>query len=43
MRDLVRKRIYLKKYDRFKTYTGGKFTRLDEETHLPIGLDSSVD
>lgn len=40
VRDLVRKKIYLKKYDRFKTYTGGKFTRLDDETSLPIGLDS---
>ena len=43
VRDLVRKKIYLKKYDRFKTFSGGKFSKFDEETHLPVGLDSDFD
>lgn len=43
MRDMVRKKIYLKKYDRFKTFSGGAMNKFDPETQLPLGVDSDFD
>ena len=39
----MRKKLYLRKYDRFKTYTGGTFKSFDKETLLPLGVDSDFD
>lgn len=30
IRTLVRRKIYLKKYEKFKKYTGGRITRMDK-------------
>ena len=37
---LVRERLYLPVYDKFKKYSGGKSSRVDKDTKLLLGIDS---
>jgi hypothetical protein len=42
-RALVRNKIYLNKYEKFRRYSGGKTFRLDKDTNLFFGMDSDFD
>lgn len=43
MRTLVRHRLYLPKYNKFKRYSGGRNLRVQNDTKLILGMDSDFD
>lgn len=43
MRSIARHHLFLKKYDKFKRFSGRKNFKIDKETSLPIGMDSDFD
>lgn len=43
MRDIVRKKLHIPIFSKYRKFTGGKIIRYDEETNLPIGMDSDYD
>lgn len=43
MQRLVQERLFTPKYEKYRRYMRNKSLRVDESTHLSIGIDSEYD